>query len=36
MKWYRSKWFIVIVAVSVCAGGSYAYLAKGKTTKART
>ena len=34
MKWYRSKWFIVIVAVSVCAGGSYAYLAKGKTTKA--
>ena len=28
MKWYRSKWFIVIVAVSVCAGGSYAYLAK--------
>ncbi|SDN84246.1 hypothetical protein SAMN04487897_105117 [Paenibacillus sp. yr247] len=34
MKWYRSKWFIVIVAVSVYAGGSYAYLAKGKKTKA--
>ncbi|MBP1961844.1 efflux RND transporter periplasmic adaptor subunit [Paenibacillus aceris] len=33
MKWYRSKWFIVIVAVSVCAGGSYAYLAKGKKSK---
>ncbi|KQX67934.1 efflux RND transporter periplasmic adaptor subunit [Paenibacillus sp. Root444D2] len=34
MKWYRSKWFIVIVAVSVCAGGSYAYFG-GKGKKAR-
>ena len=34
MKCFRSKWFIVIVAICVCAGGSYAYLAKGKKTKA--
>lgn len=34
MKWYRSKWFIVIIAVCVCAGGTYAYLAKGKKSKA--
>ncbi|GFZ90340.1 hypothetical protein GCM10008018_40750 [Paenibacillus marchantiophytorum] len=34
MKWYRSKWLIVSIAVILCAGGSYAYLAKGKKTKA--
>ncbi|OCT14206.1 efflux transporter periplasmic adaptor subunit [Paenibacillus pectinilyticus] len=34
MKFFRSKWFIVIVAICVCAGGSYAYLAKGKKSKA--
>lgn len=33
MKWLRSKWFIVIVAICVCAGGSYVYLANGKKTK---
>jgi HlyD family secretion protein len=33
MKFFRSKWFIVIVAICVCAGGSYAYLEKGKKTK---
>lgn len=33
MKFFRSKWFILIVAIIVCAGGSYAYLAKGKKTK---
>lgn len=34
MKFFRSKWFILIVAILVCAGGSYAYLAKGKKSKA--
>ncbi|MDR6549618.1 efflux RND transporter periplasmic adaptor subunit [Paenibacillus qinlingensis] len=34
MKFFRSKWFIVIVAILVCAGGSYAYLSKGKKSKA--
>lgn len=33
MKWLRSKWFIVFVAICVCAGGSYAYFANGKKTK---
>ncbi|WNR42312.1 efflux RND transporter periplasmic adaptor subunit [Paenibacillus roseipurpureus] len=33
MKWVRSKWFIVLVAICVCAGGTYAYMAKGKKTK---
>ncbi|MBD0380459.1 efflux RND transporter periplasmic adaptor subunit [Paenibacillus sedimenti] len=33
MKWYRSKWFIAVIAVCVCAGGTYAYLAQGKKTK---
>lgn len=34
MKWYRSKWFIVLIAVIVCAGGTYAYFTKGKKSKA--
>ncbi|MZQ87401.1 efflux RND transporter periplasmic adaptor subunit [Paenibacillus sp. 5J-6] len=34
MKWYRSKWFIVSIAVIICAGGTYAYLTKGKKSKA--
>ncbi|MFC5448219.1 efflux RND transporter periplasmic adaptor subunit [Paenibacillus aestuarii] len=34
MKWYRSKWFIAVIAVSVCAGGTYVYLTKGKKTGA--
>lgn len=33
MKFFRSKWFILILAICVCAGGSYVYLAKGKKTK---
>lgn len=34
MKWYRSKWFIVSIAVIICAGGTYAYLTKGKKSNA--
>ncbi|MCD1257330.1 efflux RND transporter periplasmic adaptor subunit [Paenibacillus athensensis] len=34
MKWWRSKWFIVIVAVAICGAGSWLYLAKGKKSAA--
>lgn len=34
MKWYRSKWFIVSIAVIICAGGTYVYLTKGKKSTA--
>ncbi|MEC0228329.1 efflux RND transporter periplasmic adaptor subunit [Paenibacillus alba] len=33
MKWYRSKWLIISLAVILCAGGTYVYLTKGKKTK---
>ncbi|MGQ7888234.1 efflux RND transporter periplasmic adaptor subunit [Paenibacillus sp. WC2504] len=34
MKWYRSKWFIILIAVIVCGSGTYVYLTKGKKSKA--
>ncbi|MGG1514994.1 efflux RND transporter periplasmic adaptor subunit [Paenibacillus oryzisoli] len=33
MKWIRSKWFIGLIVVCVCAGGTYLYVTKGKKTK---
>ncbi|UJF36036.1 efflux RND transporter periplasmic adaptor subunit [Paenibacillus hexagrammi] len=36
MKWIRSKWFVIIVAAAVCAGGTYVYVAKGKKSAATT
>jgi len=35
MKWWRSKWFIVIVAVAVCGAGGWLYVAKGKKSAAQ-
>ncbi|MGG1550620.1 efflux RND transporter periplasmic adaptor subunit [Paenibacillus ferrarius] len=33
MKWIRSKWFIGLIVVCVCAGGTYLYVTQGKKTK---
>jgi HlyD family secretion protein len=32
MKWWRSKAFIISIAVVICAGGTYAFLVRGKQT----